>query len=147
MATLFIHLLADVKKEIMHKDIWSTLDDFTVKMRLLKHLVDVRAVAMHLCSEPSYRSPLLVENCFDNMSYVEIRHLCTKISWTSVWGGGSGIPFVTTRKPTIYTREHSHFLGDKVEIFQISTYQRKAKTPFLLFMISALLLLHSVLFG
>ena len=59
-----------------------------------------------------------------------------RISWTSVWSGGSGIPFITTRKLTIYTREHSHFLGDKDEIFQISTSQRQAKTLFWLFMMS-----------
>lgn len=64
----------------MPKDLGCASDDFAVEMRLLKHLVDVRAVAMHFRGEPFHRSALLVENCFYDMSYMEIRHLCIKIS-------------------------------------------------------------------
>ena len=49
-------------------------------MLLFKQLVYVRAVAMHLRGEPFDRPALFVENCFDDMSNMEIRHQCIKIS-------------------------------------------------------------------
>lgn len=76
IATLFVHLLANVKKEIMSKGLGSACDNITIMMRFLKHLVNVRAVAMHFFSEPFDRPALFVENCLDNMSYMEIRHSC-----------------------------------------------------------------------
>lgn len=79
-ATLFIHLLTNVKKEIMPKDLGSAGDDFTVEMRLFKQLVYVRTVAIHFCGEPFYCPTLFIENRFDDMSYMKICHLCIKIS-------------------------------------------------------------------
>lgn len=79
-ATLFIHYSTNIQKEIMLKNLGSTSDDFAVEIWFLKHLVYIRAVAMHLRGEPFDRSALFVENRFDDMSYVEIRHQCIKIS-------------------------------------------------------------------
>lgn len=76
MATIFIHLSANVEEEIMSKSLGSSDDDFAVEVLFLKYLVDVRAVAMHLFSEPFDGSALLVENCFDDMSYMNLRHTC-----------------------------------------------------------------------
>ena len=70
----FIHHLANVKEEIMPKNLWGAGYDFAVKMRLFKHLVNIRAVAMHFCGEPFDSSALFVENRFDDMSHMEIRH-------------------------------------------------------------------------
>lgn len=79
-ATLFIHHAADFKKEIMPKGKGSTSNDFTVEMLLFKHFVYVRAVAMHLRGEPFDRPALLVENRFDDMSYMNLRHRpCLKL--------------------------------------------------------------------
>ena len=47
-------------------------------MLLFEHLVDVCPATAHFRSEPFHRSPLFVENRFDNMSYMKIRHLCVQ---------------------------------------------------------------------
>ena len=75
IATLFIHLLTNVKKEIMPKNLGSAGDDFAVEMLFLKYLVYIRTVTAHLLGKPFHCSPLFVENRFDNMSYVKICHL------------------------------------------------------------------------
>jgi len=80
MATLFIHLLTNVKKEIMLKNLGSAGDSFTVEMLLLKYLVYICPVTTHLLSKPFNCSTLFVEYRFDNMSYVYLRHLSKKIS-------------------------------------------------------------------
>lgn len=76
IATLFVHHLAKVKEEIMVKYIGGSLDNGTVEVVLLEHVVYVRAVAMHLMGKPFDGSALLVENCFDDMSYMNLRHPC-----------------------------------------------------------------------
>ena len=80
MATLFTHNSTNVNEEIMFKSFGGSGDDFAVEMLFLKYLVYVRPVTMHLFSKPFDCSSLLVENRFDNMSYMKIRHPCTKIS-------------------------------------------------------------------
>lgn len=58
----------------MPEGLGSSDDDFTVEVLFLKYLVNVRAVAMHLIGEPFDRSALLIENRFDDMSYMNLRH-------------------------------------------------------------------------
>lgn len=72
--TLFIHHLANIQKEIMPQDLGCAGDNFTIEMLFFKHLVYVCAVAMHFSGEPFDRSALFVENRFDDMSHMEIRH-------------------------------------------------------------------------
>ena len=43
---------------------------------MFKNLIDIAAVAMHLLGEPLDRVALLVENAFDDMTYMNLRHLC-----------------------------------------------------------------------
>ena len=63
----------------MSKNLGYSKDDFTVEMFLLKDLVNISPVAVHLLGKPFDCSALFVENRFDNMSYMEIRHLlCIK---------------------------------------------------------------------
>lgn len=76
MSTLFIHHFANIQKEIMPQDLGCSSNDFTIEMLFLKHLVNIRTVTMHICGEPFDRPALLVENRFDNMSYMKLRHSC-----------------------------------------------------------------------
>lgn len=96
----------------MPKGLRSSGDDFTVKVLLLKYLVDIRAVAMHLLGEPFDRSALLFENRFDDMSYMEIRHpSCIKL-YRELLLETEVLEYLITkaRKPTIYTRGRFTFL-------------------------------------
>ena len=76
MATLFVHLFADVEEEIMSKGLRGSNNDFTIEVLLFKYLMNIRAVAMHFLGKPFDGSTLFVENCFDDMSYMNLRHTC-----------------------------------------------------------------------
>ena len=74
--TSFLHYITDFKKEIVSEHFGGTGDDFAVEMGVLKNFVDIASIAMHLLGEPLDRSALFVENLFDDMSYMNLRHSC-----------------------------------------------------------------------
>lgn len=76
MGILFLHHPADFKKEIVSEHFGGAGNDFAVEMWVLEDLIDIASVAMHLLGEPLDRSALLVENLFDDMSYMNLRHSC-----------------------------------------------------------------------
>lgn len=74
MATLFIHRPTNINKEIMFKYFCGSLNDVTIEVRFLENLIDIGTAAMHLSGEPGYRTPLIVKNCLDDMSYMKLCH-------------------------------------------------------------------------